>query len=365
MNDIQFNNLSALHWLWFVAAAVGLMIMAAVLRRRALSRYVTDNLQQRTMIETSATKRRVRVALFVTAIVLLVAGLIDPRWGVTFRPVTQRGVDILVVIDVSKSMLAEDTKPNRLDRAKQYIRDLVGELAGDRVGLITFAGIASVRCPLTVDYGAFLLALDLVGPEDAPRGGSLLGDALRLAGESFTDEAQDYKAVILFSDGEDHGSYPLEAAQRLHDKLNLPIITVGIGDDEEGARIPIQVNGQRVYLTYQNQEVWTKMDPKLLRELALATKGAYVPAGTGYADMSSIYEQRIEPLARRDFDAISTTYHHAQYQWFVGAALLLLMIEAAIGDRRTARSRVVSQESARRSERIPAVKQIPAMETTA
>ena len=358
--DIRFNNLDSLHWLWLVAAAAALPIVAGVLKRRALARFATVNLLPRLTAAISAPKRAMRGVFLIITMLLLVAALIDPRWGVTYRPVTQRGVDILILLDVSKSMLAEDARPNRLDRAKQYIRDLVAELAGDRVGLITFAGVPSVRCPLTIDYGAFLLALDLVGAEDAPRGGSLLGDAIRLAGDSFTDEAPDYKAVILFSDGEDHGSYPLEAAQRLHGKLDLPIITVAIGDSEEGARVPIDVNGQRVYLTYQNQEVWSKMDPALLRELALATQGAYVPAGTGYADMASIYEQRIEPLARREFDAISTTYHHAQYQWFAGAALLLLMIETALGSRRA------SAKQAARPRRSAAAKaEVLAMETAA
>lgn len=349
--DVRFNNLPALHWLWFVAAAAALLIIAGILNRKALARFATTNLLPRLTVHSSPAKRMVRAVLLIFTMVLIVAALIDPRWGVTYRPVQQRGADILILLDVSKSMLAEDARPNRLERAKQYIRDLVSQLAGDRVGLITFAGIPSVRCPLTVDYGAFLLALDLVDAQDAPRGGSLLGDAFRLCSESFTDEAQDYKAVILFTDGEDHGSYPQEAAQRLHAKYNTPIITVGIGDSEEGARIPINVNGQRVYLTYQNQEVWSKMDPALLRELALATNGAYVPAGTGYTDMAAIYRQRIEPLARRDIDAVSSTYHHAQYQWFAGAALLLLIIEMVIGDRKLAPRPAVQRK--RRTASVP------------
>lgn len=335
--DVRFEQIEALHWLWLVVVVTALLVFGVLRKRRALRRFATSEVLPRLTAATAMTRQWWRVGLITAAMVLLVAALLDPRWGVSYRKVQQRGLDILVLMDVSKSMLAEDVRPNRLGRAKQYVRDLVDELAGDRIGLITFAGAPSVRCPLTVDYGAFLLALDLVDVEDAPRSGTLLGDAIRLAGDSFTDEVPDYKAVIILSDGEDHGSYPQEAAQRLHERLNVPIFTIGIGDSDEGARIPVQVNGQRVYLTYKGQEVWSKMDPELLRELALATDGAYIPAGTAYADMQSIYEQRIEPLARREFDAISTTYHHPQYQWFAGAALLLLLIETALSDRRAGR----------------------------
>jgi len=335
--DVRFNHLESLHWLWLVAGIIALLVYGVLHKRRALRAFATTELLPRLTAATAMSRQWWRITLIGAAMLLLVVALLDPRWGVSYRQVQQRGLDVLILLDVSKSMLAEDVRPNRLGRAKQYVTDLVDELAGDRVGLITFAGAPTVRCPLTVDYGAFLLALDLVDVEDAPRGGSLLGDAIRLAGESFTDEMPDYKAVILLSDGEDHGSYPLEAAQRLHERLNVPIVTIGIGDSDEGARIPVEVDGQRVYLTYQGEEVWSTMNPKLLRELALATDGAYVPAGTAYAAMQEIYEQRIEPMARREFDEISTTYHHPQYQWFAGAALVLLLIEMMLSDRRSSR----------------------------
>lgn len=333
--DFRINQLESLHWLWLVAAATGLLAIGLVRQRRNLGRFTTRDLLGRLTAGVSVARRRWSAVLLILSLVLIVVALLDPRWGVTYRQVEQRGSDILILLDVSKSMLAEDVRPNRLARARQYVRDLVDQLGGDRIGLITFAGAPSLRCPLTVDYGAFLLALDLVDVEVAPREGSMLGDALRMASDSFTDEAPDYKAVILLSDGEDHGSYPLEAAQRLHERLNVPIITIGIGDSDEGARIPMQIDGQQTYLTYRGQEVWSTMNPRLMRELALATGGLFVPAGTGYADMQTIYEQRIEDLARRELDAISTTYHHAQYQWFAGAALVLLIIETALGNKRT------------------------------
>ncbi|MHC4219507.1 MAG: VWA domain-containing protein, partial [Planctomycetota bacterium] len=154
-------------------------------------------------------------------------------------------------------------------------------------------------------------------------------------GDVFTDEIPDHKAVIIFTDGEDHGSYPQEAAQRLHETLSIPIFTVGIGNSDDGARIPVTTDGQRVYLAHEGQEVWSKMNAPALREIALATGGAYVPVGTGTVDMGRIYAERIGPLARREFDATTAKRHNPQYQWFAGLALLLLMVESMTGDRRS------------------------------
>jgi Ca-activated chloride channel family protein len=332
--DVRFNHLESLHWLWLVAGLAAVMIGGFAVRRRDLRRFASAPVLARLLPRTSFGRQYVGAALVGLALVALVAALIDPRWGVTYRQVQQRGIDLVVILDVSRSMLAEDARPNRLARAKQYIADLVDRLGGDRVALITAAGKAELACPLTVDHGAFALSLAEAGPDTAPRGGSLLGDALRMAQEVFTDEVPDHKAVILFSDGEDHGSYPVEAAKKLHEALSVPVYTVGIGDADEGARIPIEVDGQRVYLTYEGQEVWSKLNAPLLRDIALATGGAYVPVGTGTVDMGAIYAERIEPIAGRELDAAEVKRHNPQYQWFAGLALLLLVAESVAGDRK-------------------------------
>jgi Ca-activated chloride channel family protein len=334
--ELRFNHLEALHWLWLVAALVAVMAAGFALRRRDLRRFASAPVLARLLPRTSFGRQYAGAVLTGLALIALVAALIDPRWGVTYRQVQQRGIDLVVILDVSRSMLAEDARPNRLARARQYIGDLVGRLGGDRVALIIAAGTAELKCPLTVDHGAFRLALAGARPEAAPRGGSLLGDALRLAEQVFTDQIQDHKAVIIFSDGEDHGSYPLEAARKLHEALAVPVYSVGIGDAGEGARIPIEVDGQRVYLTYDGQEVWSKMNAELLRDIALATGGAYVPVGTGTVDMGGIYAERIEPMARRELDAADVKRHTPRFQWFAGLALMLLVAESLIGDRRAA-----------------------------
>lgn len=331
-----FNHLESLHWLWLVLAAVLCLAAGFRLRRRDLNRFAAAALARRLIAGAGPVRRWVRAALLVAALLLVVAGTLDPRWGVTIRQVRQRGVDIVVVLDISRSMLAQDVAPDRLGRARQFVSDLIDQLGGDRVALVTFAGSATLKCPLTIDHGAFGMALAEVTPESAPRGGSLLGDALRVAADAFTDQVPDHKVIIVFSDGEDQGSYPVEAARRLRQDLSIPVYTVGIGDSDEGARIPVDAGGRRVYLTYEGQEVWSKMNPTVLRDVALASGGAFVPVGTGTVDMGKIYQDRIEPVAKRQFDTAMLRRHKARFQWFAGLALVLLLAESFIGDGRRA-----------------------------
>jgi Ca-activated chloride channel family protein len=344
--DFRVQHLEALHWLWVVGAMLILIVAGFQFRRRARDRLADASLHDRLMPQAGRGRRIVRAVLVPAAALMLVIAALDVRWGVRYEPVQQRGIDIMIVLDTSRSMLAEDARPSRMERARQCIGDLVSRLAGDRVGLVTFAGHPALRCPLTVDYGAFLLSLETVTTESAARGGSLLGDALRLAGDSFTDDLPEYKAIIVFTDGEDHGSYPLEAARKLAQERSLPIYTVGIGDSDEGARIPVETDGQRVYLKYEGEEVWSKLDSALLRDVALATGGAYVPVGTGTVDMGRVWEDRIEPAAQREFESTFVKRYAARYQWFAALALILLLVESYMSDRRPLRRRRGRTEAA-------------------
>ncbi len=328
MSDLRFHHLESLHWLWLVGALVAVLLAGAAARRRDLRRFADAALLGMLLPRPGTWRHGFRAALLAGALVLLVAALLDPRWGVTYRRVQQRGIDLVFVLDVSRSMRAQDARPDRLERAKQYINDLVDALGGDRVALVTFAGVAQLACPLTVDYGAFRMALATAGPETSPRGGSLLGDGIRQAAAAFTDDVPDHKAIIVFSDGEDQDSYSLEAAQGVSGELSVPIYTVGLGDAEEGARIPVKVDGNRVYLTHDGQEVWSKMNSSLLRDIAVATGGAFIPAGIGTVDMGRVYVDRIEPVAKREFDEASVARYTPRFQWFALPALVLLLLES-------------------------------------
>ncbi|MCH2134818.1 MAG: VWA domain-containing protein [Phycisphaerales bacterium] len=343
--DLQFNNLDNLFWLWAVLGAGVVLVIAARLRQRSLNRFAGHRLAARLSASTSDGRRRLRPWLMIIALLMIVAGLLDPRWGVRYQELQRRGIDVFFVLDTSRSMLAEDVKPNRLDRAKQYIEDILESLGGDRVGLVTIAGDASITVPLTLDYGAMRLALDETRPSVGRRGGSLIGDGIRDASEAFADELEDHKAIIVLSDGDDMDSYPIEAAAAANSK-GIRVYTVGIGNAAEGERIPVEVNGQQTWLTHRGEQVWSQLQPELLQDIAEAGGGLYVPAGTSNADLAEIYEQAIAPGAGRDLGTAQVERHIPRYRWFILPAILVLLIESFMGQRRRA-------VAARRVARLP------------
>jgi len=332
--DIQFNNLDNVFWLWAVLGAGFVLLMAARLRTRALHRFAGRRLAGTLTASSSPTRRRLRPWLLIATLVLIVGAMIDPRWGVRYQELQRRGVDVFFVLDTSRSMHAEDVKPDRLTRAKQYIEDVLESLGGDRVGLVTAAGDPSVTVPLTLDYGAMRLALDETTISTGRRGGSLLGDGIRLASNSFADDLEDHKAIIILSDGDDMDSYPVEAAATAASK-GIRIYTVGLGNAAEGARIPLKTDdGQQIWLEHEGEQVWTKLHPELLQRIAEAGEGLYVPAGTSNADMAEIYESSIAPGAGRDLGTATIERHIPRYRWFVLPAVCLLMFESFMGQTR-------------------------------
>ena len=197
--NIQFGNPTNFHLLWLVAAMGCVLFVALVARKKALARFATSNLVQQLTPHGSTRRRITKAVLVTTACVALVAALVDVRWGKTWREVPQKGIEVMFVLDVSRSMLAEDVAPNRLERAKQQIRDMIDEMTGDRVGLVVFAGDVRQWIPLTSNYQDFKLTLDEVGPHSAERGGSRLGDAIREATDAFLSKTNDHKAIVAFT----------------------------------------------------------------------------------------------------------------------------------------------------------------------
>jgi Ca-activated chloride channel family protein len=272
----------------------------------------------------------IKGSLLLAALGCLIVASARPRFGVYFEEVAQRGVDLVVLLDVSRSMTAEDIAPNRLERAKSDIRDLLKQLPGDRVALIAFAGKAVVKVPLTTDQGFFLDVLDEIDTRSAPRGGSLIGDAIRKALESLPEHADRDGVLVLITDGEDHESLPLEAAAQAAER-DVKIFTVGLGDSKEGSRVPLRdESGQLQYLKHQDQEVWSKMDEDLLRQIALSTGGAYIPAGTRTYDLGKIYEDHLAGLTRGELGVERRKRYRDRFQVFLGLAVILLMFEMVV-----------------------------------
>jgi Ca-activated chloride channel family protein len=257
--------------------------------------------------------------------------LAGPHFGEYYEKIARRGVDCFICLDVSRSMLAEDVKPNRLERAKADIRDLLAKLGGDRVGLIVFAGKPVVRVPLTNDDGFFRQSLDEVDVKSAPRGGTLIGDALRKAMESMPKRADSDQAIVLITDGEDQESMPYEAAKNAAEQ-GIKIFTVGLGDAAEGARIPVVDSaGKKLYVKDEQGEHWSKVDQELLKKIALDSGGAYIPAGTRAYDLGEVFEEHFSGLARgEETEKQLQKRNKEQYQLFLAFAIVLLAVERAI-----------------------------------
>ncbi len=292
--------------------------------------FVDQAMVARLMPRFDGTRTWVKAVLIMAAVSLLIVAIARPRYGFYFEEISGRGVDVFVLLDVSRSMLAEDVKPNRLERAKSDILDLLPKLEGDRVGLIAFAGAPVVQVPLTTDHGFFKLMLDDVDVTSAPRGGTLIGDAIRKAMESMEARADRDQAIVLITDGGDQDSFPQEAAD-LAAQRGIRIITVGLGDVSEGARIPTRgSDGGISFVQHEGHEVWSKMDDSLLKDISAKTMGAYIPAQTLSYDLGKIYDDQLARLTQGDINTEKRKRFHEQYQWFGGIGLLLLLIEMLI-----------------------------------
>ncbi len=330
MQELEFGNLQAVQWIWLTAAIAALALVGAWRQRMAVAALADGPLQPVVVPGRSTGWTTLRFAAGALAFSLLVAALTDPRLGTRSMDVTRQTADIMFVLDTSRSMLAEDATPSRFAREKQFTMDAIDRLAGDRVGLVDFAGVATLRSPLTLNYGAVKGQVADLSIKQSRQGGSDLAQAIRLAAESFPEERSGGRAIVVISDGEDlameeHETQPAEAARTVWESDGIRLITVGLGDEMQGSRIPM-LGGR--YLTHEGQEVWTKMDSSLLRELALNADGSFIPAGTAQVDLGSILSDLLVDLERVDRGVSSVQYAQPRFQWPAAAALLFLAVQS-------------------------------------
>jgi Ca-activated chloride channel family protein len=331
MGDFSFDHPRLLYLLWVLPLLWGVYLWGFAQKHRAMARFATPDLHTALLPSLSLARQQVKGLLTLAAAAVLVLATAGPRWGTHYEDVALRGVDIMFVLDVSNSMLCEDVSPNRLERAKLEIRDMLEVSLGDRVGLLTLAGKSALACPLTADYGAFQLALESVNTRNALRGGTNIGDALRHAADGFTDDRKDHKAIILFSDGgETEHSYATQAARNIFHEKGIRVFTVGVGDPIRGARIPITTDGRRMYMVYQGEEVWTKLDPTLLKSVAAAAGGAYF----SNIDRHVIYDRVCARVAPGDLKSIHRRSKIPRFHWVASIALALLTVEILMTDQR-------------------------------
>lgn len=335
MSGVHFHNLAMLNWLWLVPLALALAVHAGRRRRAALALFIEAGILDRIKISVSPVRRRWKTALALAAVALTAVGLARPGWNPEAETIERRGRDVVFLLDVSRSMLAEDLAPNRLERAKLAIQDAVEGLQGDRVGLVVFAGNALVKCPLTHDYGFFKLMLEDVSTESISRGGTMIGDAIRKTLEEVFDEQfKQYKDLILITDGEDHDSFPVEAAKAAGER-GVRIIAIGLGDENEGRRIPItDEQGRKTFVKYQGQEVWTRLDADTLRQMVNMTPGGkYLNVATGAIDLGAVYRQLIASAEKKELESRTVKKYQERFQIFLFFAFALLLGEMMLSER--------------------------------
>ena len=335
MSEVRLHNLEMLYLLWLLPVLLGLFLYGASRRRQLLERLIHRGLQPK-LIFINPVRRRWKAALMLAGFGLLVIGLARPAWNLQQTKITRTGRDVVFVLDDSRSMLAEDLAPNRLERAKLAITDVIDKLQGDRVGLLVFAGTGAVKSPLTLDYGFFKMMLDAVSTDSISRGGTMIGDAIRIVlDQMFDKQEKKYKDIVLITDGEDHDSFPVEAAKEAAAK-GVRLLIVGLGDENEGRRIPVtDAAGQKTFMKYQGREVWSKLDADTLRQMALAAPGSrYLNVATGTIDLGEVYLQLIGPAEKKELEKETIEKYEEKFQVFLGMAFVLLVLEALISERR-------------------------------
>ena len=326
-NIIRFENPQYLYWLLIIPVLVAIYVLIRLWNKRQFERFASVKLRNFLVPMFSSARANTKFVLFNLIIALLIIGAANLQSGSKMEKVKREGIDIFLCIDISNSMLAEDIAPNRLERSKQAIYKLISKLGGDRIGVVVFAGNAYVQLPITTDYSAAKMFLSTVKPELIPAQGTEIGRAIELAIKSFGEDEHN-KAIVIISDGEDHENGDAVKAAQEAAKHGIKIYTIGMGLDS-GAPIPLY-NKYGKKIGYKKDKdgntIITKLDDNILRQIAEIGDGLYVRASNSNVGLDKIYED-INKTEKSEIEANVFTDYDDQFQWFVGAAIILLIIE--------------------------------------
>ena len=310
------------------------VIQALVLKFRAkrLRRFGDQALVEKLMPSYSKAKVWLRLSLFVIAFMFFILGISRPQMGAILKEHKTRGAEVMVVLDVSNSMLAQDYSPNRLERAKLAISRMVDKLRDDRIGLIVFAGNSFVQLPITTDYVSAKMFLSSISTESVPIQGTAMGEAISTALRSFSAQSDKSRAIIVITDGENHEDDPVAAARQAAE-LGVRVFTIGVGSPQ-GTMIPM---GDGQYLEdREGNPVVTRLDDKVLQEVAEAGKGLYVHAGNREFGLDPVIEE-ISRMDDEEYNSIVFEEYDELYMYFLAVAFFFLVLEMLIGDRRSKR----------------------------
>jgi len=341
-------------WLWglfLIPLLIALFVRSEQRGLKRLQEFVSARLLPQLAGTVNRPRRILRFALQLLGLALVSVSLAQPRWGYTFEDVKRKGLDLLVGVDTSRSMLSNDVQPNRLDRVKLAIQDLIGQLQGDRVGLIAFAGRAFLQAPLTIDYDAVVEAVNDLDTKTIPEGGTNISSAITLATQSFGKSATGNRALVIFTDGEELSGDAVKSAKEAGD-AGVRIFTVGVGTPQ-GSLIPVTGDdGQTDFVKDSSgQVVKSKLDDKRLREIAQATGGFYLHLENGPSSMQQIQNEGLAKMQAAEMDVRLSRRPIERYEWPLGAALIALALSILIPERKRARQRDYAAAPARKTAR--------------
>lgn len=329
--------------LWLLFAVPVVLLPAYVWcfwrKAKALRILASHEMLHKISASVSLKKQIFKASLLVLGFASIVLALTEPKWNPQPQQIKRQGRDIAILLDTSRSMLAEDIKPNRLERSKLAIMDLLEALQGDRISIVTFAGNSTVKCPLTQDYAFVRMVLADISTESTSRGGTMVGDAIRKATkEVFDRQSREYKDIILITDGEEHEgeeSFPEQAAEQAAEE-GIRIIAIGLGDENEGARIPITgPDGRKTFLKYQGKEVWTKLAGAKLRQIVFPTGGKFLAVRPGETfNLDQIYSDLIATAQKRELESMTLMKYDEKFQIFLVLGIVLIVCEALISERK-------------------------------
>jgi Ca-activated chloride channel homolog len=325
------------HMLWLLLAIPPALVAFFWWSRRTRQRLLTQFIQARLLpgltIGISAARQKISAGCLLLAVMCLILALARPQWGFDWEQISQRGVDIVVAIDTSKSMLAEDIAPNRLARAKLAALELMQRARSDRLGLVAFAGSAFLQCPLTIDDAAFRQSVEALDVNVIPQGGTAIADAIETALTAFK-EGDNYKVLVLFTDGEDHDSGALEAAEKAG-KAGMRIFTIGIGTAEgELLRIKDAQGGSDYIRDEQGDVVKSHLNERLLQQIAGATEGGFYLPLRGAKAIDALYDQGLAKLPKTQHEEKFVRQYHERYHWPLAVAIVLLLVEMLFPERK-------------------------------
>ena len=332
MEMIRFGNSEFLWGLLIIPLLTIFFIWSRIARKRALQRFADEELLKFLMPFASKNRPRFKFFILMLALAFIIVGIARPQYGSKLKKVKREGIELVIALDVSNSMMAEDIQPNRLDRAKMAISRLVDKLKDDKIGLIVFAGDAYTQLPITTDYNSAKLFLNSVNTQIVPKQGTAIGASIGLGMRSFTPDSKANKAIIIITDGENHEDDAVSAAKSAAEN-GMIVHTIGMGLPQ-GSPIPVLRNGQKEYLKdNQGNVVITKLDETMLEQIASSGNGVYVRANNAQVGLNTLFDE-INKLEKTEMDTLVYSDYEDQFQYFFAIAMILILLEFFILERK-------------------------------